>query len=130
MSRSAKVVIGKLGLDGHDVGLRLIAAQLRDAGAEVVYLGKRNTPEGFVQAAEQEDASAIGVGSLTGGLAELTVELMGLLRERGLGDVRIVAGGIVEPDERRLIESLGIAFFGPGSSVADVVRALIVTDER
>lgn len=120
-----KVIIGKIGLDGHDVGIRLIARELRDAGAEVIYLGKRQTPEDFVAAAEQEDADAIGVASLTGGLTELTLELVELMRARGLGDVPVVAGGIVEPDDEQVLRDMGIEFFGPDATLADVVRALM-----
>ena len=120
-----KVIIGKIGLDGHDVGIRLIARELRDAGAEVIYLGKRQTPEDFVAAAEQEDADAIGVASLTGGLTELTLELVELMSARGLGDVPVVAGGIVEPDDEQALRDMGIEFFGPDATLADVVRALM-----
>lgn len=120
-----RIVIGKLGLDGHDVGVRLIAKGARDAGAEVIYLGKRNTPEDFVAAAVQDDADAIGVGSLTGGLADLTLELADQLVAQGMDDVRVVAGGIVEPAERARLEERGIAVFGPGDSVSAVVAELL-----
>lgn len=120
-----RIVIGKLGLDGHDVGVRLIAKRARDAGAEVVYLGKRNTPEDFVAAAMQDDAEAIGVGSLTGGLADLTLELADQLEAKGMDDVRVVAGGIVEPAERARLQERGISVFGPGDSVDAVVAELL-----
>lgn len=120
-----RIVIGKLGLDGHDVGVRLIAKRARDAGAEVIYLGKRNTPEDFVAAAMQDDAEAIGVGSLTGGLADLTLELADQLRAKGLDDVRVVAGGIVEPADRARLQERGISVFGPGDSVDAVVAELL-----
>lgn len=125
-----RIVVGKIGLDGHDVGLRLIAGRLRDAGAEVIYLGKRNTPERFAAVAEQEDADAIGVGSLTGGLVELTLELSDLLRERGMGDVRLVAGGIVEADGAARLAERGIPSFGPGDPINDVVNCLLGRDGR
>ena len=120
-----KVVVGKIGLDGHDVGLRLIARQLRDAGAEVIYLGKRNTPESFASVAVQEDADAIGVASLTGGLGELTLELLDCLRLRDMADVRVVAGGRAEPAEQEILSRAGIPFFGPGADIKDVVDALL-----
>lgn len=120
-----RIVVGKIGLDGHDVGVRLLARRLRDEGAEVIYLGKRNTPEDFVVAIEQEDADAVGIGSLTGGLAELTAELVEELRVRGLEHVRVVAGGIVEaPDEVAMAE-IGVRFFGPDAPLADVVDSLM-----
>ncbi len=120
-----RIVVGKLGLDGHDVGVRLIAKRAIDAGAEVIYLGKRNTPEDFVAAAVQDDADAIGVGSLTGGLAELTLELADQLVAQGMEDVRLVAGGIVEPGDRTKLQERGIAVFGPGDSVDAVVAELL-----
>jgi len=120
-----KVVIGKIGLDGHDVGIRLLARELRDAGAEVVYLGKRNAPEDFVAAVEQEDADAIGIGSLTGGLAELADELVQALRAKGLEHVRVVAGGIVEREDEASMALIGVPFFGPDAPISDVVRCLI-----
>jgi methylmalonyl-CoA mutase cobalamin-binding domain/chain len=120
-----RIIIGKIGLDGHDVGIRLLARELRDAGAEVIYLGKRKTPEDFAVAAEQEDAAAIGVGSLTGGLADLTIELKEILDSRGMNDVRIVAGGIVEKEDEAALERIGVQFFGPDSPLSDVVNALL-----
>ena len=120
-----RIVIGKIGLDGHDVGMRLIAKRLTEAGAEVIYLGKRNLPEHFVAVATQDDAEAIGVGSLTGGLAELTLELADQLKEQGMSDVRLVAGGIVESDDAARLEQRGIATFGPGDSIDDVVAHLL-----
>jgi methylmalonyl-CoA mutase cobalamin-binding domain/chain len=124
-----RIVIGKIGLDGHDVGVRLIARRATEAGAEVIYLGKRNTPEDFVAAAEQDDADAIGVGSLTGGLADLTLEMADQLAARGLDDVRVVAGGIVEPDDRDRLEARGNADFGPDDSITAVVRRLMGENE-
>jgi len=120
-----RIVLGKIGLDGHDVGIRLIARRLTDAGAEVIYLGKRNTPEEFVAVALQDDAEAIGVGSLTGGLVELTLELADLLAAQGMGDVRVVAGGTVEPDDVARLAARGISTFGPGDSLDAVVSALL-----
>lgn len=120
-----KIIIGKIGLDGHDVGIRLLSRALRDKGAEVIYLGKRQTPEDFVAAAEQEDAAAIGVGSLTGGLAELTLEMLALLKESGMNDILVVAGGIVEPEDEDVMRRAGVVFFGPDAPLSDVVAALM-----
>jgi methylmalonyl-CoA mutase cobalamin-binding domain/chain len=120
-----RIVIGKLGLDGHDVGVRLIAKRATEAGAEVIYLGKRNTPEDFVAAALQDDADAIGVGSLTGGLADLTLELADQLVDQGMRDVRVVAGGIIEAADRARLQERGIRVFGPGDSVDAVVAELL-----
>ncbi len=120
-----RIVIGKIGLDGHDVGMRLIAKRLTEAGAEVIYLGKRNAPEHFVAAAAQDDADAIGVGSLTGGLAELTLELADQLQQHGMSDVRLIAGGIVEATDAARLAERGIATFGPGDGIDAVVTHLL-----
>lgn len=124
-----RIVLGKIGLDGHDVGVRLIAKRLTDCGAEVIYLGKRNTPEDFAAVAAQDDADAVGVGSLTGGLAELTLELADQLAAQDMEDVRIVAGGIVEPADVARLEERGISVFGPGDSVDAVVKQLLGTED-
>ena len=120
-----RIVLGKIGLDGHDVGMRIIAKRLTEAGAEVIYLGKRNTPEHFAAVAVQDDADAIGVGSLTGGLAELTLELADLLEQQEMHDVRVVAGGILEPDDAARLADRGITTFGPGDRIDDVVSHLM-----
>jgi methylmalonyl-CoA mutase C-terminal domain/subunit len=118
-----RVVLAKLGLDGHDVGVRLIGKHLMDAGFEVIYLGKRVPTTSIVRAAIQEDAAAVGLSCLSGGLghfASLTVEG---LREAG-SDVPVLAGGIDEPAEIERMMTAGVrVHFGPGTSLDDIVEA-------
>ncbi|WP_406636533.1 cobalamin B12-binding domain-containing protein [Amycolatopsis sp. WGS_07] len=118
-----RVVLAKLGLDGHDVGVRLIGKHLADAGFEVVYLGKRVATATIVQVAVQEDADAVGLSCLSGGLghfASLTVE--GLRREGS--DVPVLAGGIDEPAEIDRMMAAGVhRHFGPGASMTEIVTA-------
>ncbi|WP_370935121.1 cobalamin B12-binding domain-containing protein [Amycolatopsis sp. cg13] len=118
-----RVVLAKLGLDGHDVGVRLIGKHLANAGFEVIYLGKRVATTTIVQVAVQEDADAVGLSCLSGGLghfASLTVE--GLRREGS--DVPVLAGGIDEPAEIDRMMAAGVhRHFGPGASMDEIVTA-------
>jgi methylmalonyl-CoA mutase, C-terminal domain len=118
-----RVVLAKLGLDGHDVGVRLVAKHLVEAGFEVIYLGKRVPTTSIVQAAVQEDAAAVGLSCLSGGLghfASLTVEG---LRQEG-ADIPVLAGGIDEPAEIERMMKAGVrVHFGPGTSLDDIVSA-------
>lgn len=118
-----RVVLAKLGLDGHDVGVRLIGKHLVIAGFEVVYLGKRVPTTHIVRAAVQESADAVGLSCLSGGLghfASLTVEG---LRQQGC-DIPVLAGGIDEPAEIDRMMRAGVrAHFGPGTSIDDIVAA-------
>ena len=118
-----RVVLAKLGLDGHDVGVRLVAKHLMEAGFEVIYLGKRVPTATIIRAAVQEDAAAVGLSCLSGGLghfASLTVEG---LREEG-ATIPVLAGGIDEPAEIERMMKAGVrTHFGPGTSMDDIVTA-------
>lgn len=117
-----RVVLAKLGLDGHDVGIRLVGKHLVDAGYEVVYLGKRVATATIVQAAVQEDADAVGLSCLSGGLGYFATLTVGGLREAG-ADIPVLAGGIDEPAEiERMLQAGVRVHFGPGTEVADIVR--------
>ncbi len=119
-----RVVVAKLGLDGHDRGVKVVARILRDAGMEVVYLGLRQTPERVVQAVLQEDADAVGVSIHNGGHLTLAPRLVDALQDAGL-DVPVVVGGIVPEDDVALLHAAGVAaVLGPGASAADVVGAV------
>lgn len=118
-----KIVLGKVGLDGHDVGVLLVAKQLSEAGFEVVYLGKRNRPEDIVRAAIDEDVASVGVSCLSGGLAHFAIETVELLAREG-ADIPVLAGGIDEPDELRRMMAAGVrCHFGPGADVAEIIEA-------
>src|SRR5437899_45478 len=126
-SRSIRVLVAKPGLDGHDRGAKVIARALRDAGMEVIYTGIRQTPEMIVEAALQEDVDVIGLSILSGAHQAIFPRIMTLLKQRGLDDVPVVAGGIIPESDVPELEQLGIrAVFGPGTStqqVVDYVRA-------
>jgi methylmalonyl-CoA mutase cobalamin-binding domain/chain len=116
-----RAVLAKVGLDGHDVGIRLVAKRLTETGMEVVYLGKRNLPEAIVATAIAEDADVIGVSSLSGGLAEFSVEILQLLDEQA-AEIPVITGGIAEPDEVERARAAGVRHhFGPGVPIDEVV---------
>ncbi len=127
MSRTSKirVLVAKPGLDGHDRGAKVVARALRDAGMEVIYTGIRQTPEMIVEVALQEDVDVIGLSSLSGAHLELFGEVMKLLGEKGMGDVAVVAGGIIPEEDIPALEKAGVkAIFGPGTPTPDIVAAV------
>lgn len=118
-------MMAKVGLDGHDRGAKVVAAALRDAGMEVIYTGLRNSVDQVVEAALQEDVDAIGVSILSG--AHLTVfrKLLDRLREQDMGDVVVIAGGVIPDDDITALESMGVAHvFTPGTPLAQVVSGV------
>lgn len=118
-----RVVLAKLGLDGHDVGVNLVAKALMSGGFEVVYLGKRVSTESIVSAAVSEDAAAVGVSCLSGGLGYFASRTVEQLRAQGL-DIPVLAGGIDEPAEIAAMLEAGVAsHFGPGTPISDIVEA-------
>jgi len=125
--RPIKVLIAKPGLDGHDRGAKVLARGLRDEGFEVVYTGIRQTPEMIVSAAVQEDVDVVGLSILSGAHLTLLPRITGLLREQGMTDVLVTAGGIIPDEDVPVLQAAGIAaVFGPGTSideVADYLRA-------
>jgi len=118
-----RVLIAKPGLDGHDRGAKVVARALRDAGMEVIYTGLRQTPEMIVEAALQEDVDVIGLSILSGAHMALFPRIMNLLKENGLDDVLVVAGGIIPDEDVPALKEMGIrAVFGPGTSTEEIVK--------
>lgn len=122
-ARPIRVVVAKVGLDGHDRGAKIVARAFRDAGMEVIYTGLHRTPEEVVEAAVQEDVDVVGLSLLSGAHMTLVPKVMELLRERGLDDVLVVVGGIVPDDDAERLRRAGVAaVFGPGSETQALVR--------
>lgn len=118
-------MIAKPGLDGHDRGAKVIARALRDAGFEVIYTGLHQTPEQIVETTLQEDAAAVGVSILSGAHMTLVPRIVAGLRERGLDDVVVVAGGTIPPDDAAELERAGVAaVFTPGTTTREIVAFL------
>jgi methylmalonyl-CoA mutase C-terminal domain/subunit len=120
--RRIRVLVAKPGLDGHDRGAKVIARALRDAGMEVIYTGIRQTPAMIVEAAIQEDVDAILMSILSGAHMAIFPKVMDLLRENGVDDVLVVAGGILPDEDIPAIEAMGVkGNFGPGTSLATII---------
>lgn len=123
LSRPIRVLIAKPGLDGHDRGAKVMARALRDAGFEVVYTGLFQTPEMIATAALQEDVDVIGLSILSGAHLALFPRILDALRQRGVDDVLIVAGGTIPEEDIQPLLDLGIAaVFGPGTSLNEAVQ--------
>jgi len=121
MREKKRILIGKIGLDGHDNGMRIVAKWLADAGFEVIYLGLYNTPEGIVRAVLQENADLIGCSFLGGEHLFYCRKLLKLLSQNGLEDKRLIVGGVVPPDDVKALKTMGVsAIFTPGT-MRDVI---------
>ncbi len=122
MNRPIRVLIAKVGLDGHDRGAKVIASFLRDAGMEVIYTGLRQTPEMVVSAALQEDVDAIGVSILSGAHNTVFPKIMTLMKERGMNDVLLTGGGIIPDKDMKALNELGVGkLFPPGTDTTEIV---------
>ncbi len=123
--RPIKVLIAKPGLDGHDRGAKVLARGLRDEGFEVVYTGLRQTPDMIVTAALQEDVDVVGLSILSGAHMTLLPKICALMRERGMDDVLVTAGGIIPDQDVPDLKRAGVAaVFGPGTTIAQVADFL------
>jgi methylmalonyl-CoA mutase C-terminal domain/subunit len=122
-NRPIRVLVAKVGLDGHDRGARVIATSLRDAGMEVIYTGLRQTPEMVVNTALQEDVDAIGISILSGAHMTVFPKIVNLVKEKGMDDVLITGGGIIPPDDMEVLKKIGVGeLFPPGTSTKDIVK--------
>lgn len=122
MKRPVRVLVAKVGLDGHDRGARIIATSLRDAGMEVIYTGLRQTPEMVVNTALQEDVDAIGVSILSGAHMTVFPKLIELMKAKGLDDVLLTGGGIIPDSDMKNLHEMGVGkLFPPGTPTADIV---------
>lgn len=125
MTKRYRILVAKPGLDGHDRGALVVARALRDAGMEAIYTGLRRTPEEIVEAALQEDVDAIGVSILSGAHHHLLSRILELLREKGMGDLLLFAGGIIPDKDIPVLEKMGVQkVFQPGAKTDDIVSFL------
>jgi methylmalonyl-CoA mutase, C-terminal domain len=121
--RPIRILVAKVGLDGHDRGAKVIASFLRDAGMEVIYTGLRQTPEMVVNAALQEDVDAIGVSILSGAHMTVFPKILNLLKEKGVSDVLLTGGGIIPDDDMKKLGEMGVGkLFPPGTDTAEIVE--------
>ena len=121
LNRPIRVLIAKVGLDGHDRGAKVIATALRDAGMEVIYTGLRQTPEMVVQTALQEDVDAIGVSILSGAHNTVFPRILTLMKEKGMDDVLLTGGGIIPDGDVDALNTRGVAqLFPPGTNTGDI----------
>ncbi len=121
MSRPIRILVAKVGLDGHDRGAKVIATALRDAGMEVIYTGLRQTPEMVVNTALQEDVDAIGVSILSGAHMTVFPKIMELMKEKKMDDVLVTGGGIIPEADINELNNLGAGkLFAPGTSTTDI----------
>jgi methylmalonyl-CoA mutase cobalamin-binding domain/chain len=120
-----RIVLAKVGLDGHDRGIKVVARALRDAGFHVIYAGLWQTPEAVVRAAADEDADWLGLSLLSGAHMTLVPRVLELLRAAGLEHVGVMVGGIIPEADIPKLQEMGVArVFGPGTSLDEIVTFL------
>ena len=123
MKRPIRVLIAKVGLDGHDRGAKVIASFLRDAGREVIYTGLRQTAEKVVNASLQEDVDVIGISILSGAHMTVFPKILSLMKDKGLNDVLLTGGGIIPEEDIKDLTKQGVGLlFAPGTDTAEIVK--------
>lgn len=123
LKRPIRVLVAKVGLDGHDRGAKVIATALRDAGMEVIYTGLRQTPEMVVSAALQEDVDAIGVSILSGAHMTVFPKLLSLMKEKEMNDVLLTGGGIIPEEDMKTLQQQGVGkLFPPATTTNEIAE--------
>lgn len=121
LNRPIRVLVAKIGLDGHDRGAKVIATALRDAGLEVIYTGLRQTPEMVVNAALQEDVDAIGISILSGAHMTVFPKVMQMMKEKNMNDVLLTGGGIIPAEDMQQLNNMGVGkLFAPGTNTQEI----------
>src|ERR1700741_2605037 len=123
--RPIRVLVAKVGLDGHDRGAKVVAAALRDAGMEVIYTGLRQTPEMVVNTALQEDVDAIGISILSGAHMTVFPKVWQLMKEKGLNDVLLTGGGIIPDEDMKALQEMGVGKLFPPSAPTSEIASYI-----
>lgn len=133
LNRPIRVLVAKVGLDGHDRGAKVIATSLRDAGMEVIYTGLRQTPEMVVNTALQEDVDAIGISILSGAHMTVFPKIIQIMKDKKMDDVLITGGGIIPEADRKKLSEMGVGeLFPPGTTMASITTYIKdwVTEHR
>jgi len=126
ISRPIRVLVAKVGLDGHDRGAKVIATALRDAGMEVIYTGLRQTPEMVVNTALQEDVDAIGVSILSGAHMTVFPKILDQMKEKEMSDVLLTGGGIIPDDDMKKLNKMGVGkLFAPGTPTSEISSYIV-----
>ena len=121
LNRPIRVLVAKVGLDGHDRGAKVIATALRDAGMEVIYTGLRQTPEMVVNAALQEDVDAIGISILSGAHMTVFPKVFSLMKQKGMDDVLLTGGGIIPEEDMNVLQQQGVGkLFPPATPTVEI----------
>ena len=126
-----RVVLAKVGLDGHDRGIKVVARALRDAGMEVIYVGLHRTPEEVVETALQEDADFLGVSLLSGVHMTIFPRIIELMRQRDAEDIVLFGGGVIDPEDSQALKAIGVAeIFGQESKTDETIEWIRTIHER
>jgi methylmalonyl-CoA mutase, C-terminal domain len=123
LKRPVRVLVAKVGLDGHDRGAKVVATSLRDAGMEVIYTGLRQTPEMVVNTALQEDVDAIGISILSGAHMTVFPRVMQLMKDKGIGNILLTGGGIIPEEDMKALQAMGVGrLFAPSAPTTEIAE--------